>query len=92
MTLRNKLLLIVVGLLLISCEQFTGCGVVTAINAPDPVTRNWYNPITNRTEQVPTGSFYYSVVIKDDSGNTHKIYVSYNTWINARPGSMICVE
>lgn len=82
----------VVGLLLIGCESFTGCGVVTAINAPDPVTRNWYNPTTNRTEQIPTGSFYYSVVIKDDNGNTHKVYVSYNTWINARPGSIICVE
>lgn len=92
MTLLNKLLLMVVGLSLISCDQFTGCGVVTAVNAPDPVTRNWHNPYTNRIEQVPTGSFYYSVTIKDDGGNTHKVYVSYNTWANAKPGSIICVE
>lgn len=79
------LLILILVLCITSCDTFSGCGPIVAVGSP----KVWTKTYNNGTTQYYT---YYPVVIEDDNGRRHTVYVSYYTWANAKLGDIICVE
>lgn len=85
----KKLIFGLLLLLMVACEpSFQGCGPVVGINPPEPQYTT--HIVEGGTIRVPTGRYYYPVVIKGDDGENHKVYVSFDTWINSEKGDIIC--
>ena len=85
----RKLILGLFLLALVSCEPaFEGCGPVVGINPPEPQYTT--HVVEDDVIRVPTGRYYYTVTIKGDDGKNHKVFVSYDTWINCEKGEIIC--
>jgi uncharacterized protein YceK len=82
--------LILLVLLFMGCDSFSGCGPIVAFNAPEPQYTTRY--VDGRTVKTFNGNYYYSVTIKGDDGQNHKVYVSYNTWISGEKDDIICTE
>lgn len=86
--MKNKYslaLFICLILMLASCDTFRGCGPIVAIGNPKTEYKTYNNGIIRQYT-------YYPVVIKDDNWKRHTIYVSANTYYNAKIGDIICVE
>lgn len=82
----KKLIFGLLILLMCSCDSFTGCGTVVCIGVPQP-QYDYYEQV-----KIPNGKYYYPIYIKDKNGETHQVYVSSYTWLNAQEGDIICVE
>ena len=75
---------------LCSCEDpWTGCGPIIRRGNPEPVTRSIKDPYSNHWINIPTGKYYYPVVIRCDDGKERTFNVSEYDYWNA---DYICVE
>lgn len=75
-----------------SCTAvYHGCGTVKSIGAPEAQYRIIYDA-NGKGYKVPSGNYFYTVTITGEDDKNHKVYVSYSTWVNAKPGDLICVE
>ena len=77
----KKLIFSILLVIMMACDSFEGCGPIVTFNQPEPQYTVEY--IDGRSVRMPTGRYYYSVSIKGDDGENHKVYVSYNTWVSA---------
>lgn len=82
---KYSLALFISIILLASCDTFHGCGPIVVVGNP----KTEYKTYSDGTIRV---SNYYPVVIEDDNGKRHTVYVSYYTWSNARIGDIICIK
>lgn len=86
----KKIFYLLLIAVLCSCEdQWVGCGPVVRRGNPKPKTKMVRDPYSGRYINVPTGEYYYPVVILCDDGLERTVFVSeYNYWT----ADYICVE
>lgn len=85
----RKLILGLFLLILVGCEpSFKGCGPIVGVNPPEPQYTT--HIVEGGTIRVPTGEFYYPVIVREEDGKNHKVFVSFDTWANSEKGDIIC--